>query len=288
MEFRDPAVMITSLTCLSPAKLNLFLHITGRRTDGRHNLQTVFQLLDWGDEMTFERRATPGCVLDTALEGVAPEDNLILRAARLLLPEGQRRDGVRIGITKNIPMGGGLGGGSSNAATTLLALNELLELGHSTETLASLGLQLGADVPVFVQGLSAWGEGTGELLTPMTLPEDWYVILRPDCHVSTADIFNAPELTRNTAPITMSAAFKGGVRNDLQSVVEMRFPEVRNALKLLSKSAPAMMTGSGACVFTQVDTAARAQAIAAKVPESLAPVVARGINKRPPFIAQHN
>ena len=280
--------MITSLTCLSPAKLNLFLHVTGRRDDGRHNLQTVFQLLDWGDAMTFERQNTPGCTLETDFKGVPPAENLILRAASLLMPENQSMDGVRISIKKSIPMGGGLGGGSSNAATTLLALNHLFALGHSAETLAVMSLKLGADVPVFVLGRSAWGEGIGEILTPMSLPEDWFVILRPDCHVSTADIFNAAELTRNTAPITMSAAFKGCVHNDLQPVVEIRHPEVRNALKLLSNSAPAMMTGSGACVFAQVETQAQAQAIAAKVPESLAPVVARGINHRPQFVAEHD
>jgi 4-diphosphocytidyl-2-C-methyl-D-erythritol kinase len=280
--------MITSLTCLSPAKLNLFLHVTGRRADGRHNLQTVFQLLDWGDEMRFERQNSQACTLDADFEGVAPEENLILRAASLLMPENQSMDGVRISVRKSIPMGGGLGGGSSNAATTLLALNHLFELGHSAETLAEMGLKLGADVPVFVLGRSAWGEGIGEILTPMSLPEDWFVILRPDCHVSTADIFNAPELTRNTAPITMSAAFKGCAHNDLQPVVEIRHPEVRNALKLLSNSAPAMMTGSGACVFAQVETQAQARAIAAKVPESLAPVVARGINHRPQFVAEHD
>ncbi|MDG1492538.1 MAG: 4-(cytidine 5'-diphospho)-2-C-methyl-D-erythritol kinase [Luminiphilus sp.] len=280
--------MITTLTCLSPAKLNLFLHITGRRDDGRHNLQTVFQLLDWGDEMRFERQNSQGCTLDADFEGVAPEENLILRAASLLMPQDPSMGGVRISIKKHIPMGGGLGGGSSNAATTLLALNQLFGLGHDEETLAGMGLKLGADVPVFVLGRSAWGEGVGELLTPFTLPEDWFVILRPDCHVSTADIFNAPELTRNTAPITMSAAFKGGVHNDLQTVVEMRHPEVRNALKLLSNSAPAMMTGSGACVFAQVDTQTKALDIAAKVPESLAPVVARGVNYRPQFVAEHD
>ena len=280
--------MITSLTCLSPAKLNLFLHVTGRRDDGRHNLQTVFQLLDWGDEMRFERQSSQACTLDADFEGVAPEENLILRAASLLMPENQSMDGVRISVRKSIPMGGGLGGGSSNAATTLLALNHLFELGHSAETLAEMGLKLGADVPVFVLGRSAWGEGIGEILTPMSLPEDWFVILRPDCHVSTADIFNAAELTRNTAPITMSAAFKGCAHNDLQPVVEIRHPEVRNALKLLSNSAPAMMTGSGACVFAQVETQAQALAIAAKVPESQAPVVARGINHRPQFVAEHD
>ena len=280
--------MITSLTCLSPAKLNLFLHVTGRRDDGRHNLQTVFQLLDWGDAMTFARQNTPGCTLEADFKGVPPAENLILRAANLLMPENQNMGGVRISIKKSIPMGGGLGGGSSNAATTLLALNHLFELGHSTETLTEIGLKLGADVPVFVLGQSAWGEGIGEILTPMSLPEDWFVILRPDCHVSTADIFNAAELTRNTAPITMSAAFKGCVHNDLQPVVEIRHPEVRNALKLLSNSAPAMMTGSGACVFAQVETQAQALAIAAKVPESLAPVVARGINHRPQFVAEHD
>ncbi len=275
-----------AITALSPAKLNLFLHVTGRRPDGHHNLQTVFQLLDWGDDMRFYPEPHGGCTLASDMPGVAPEDNLILRAANLITRAGNGGTGVRIEIDKRIPMGGGLGGGSSNAATTLLALNQLLGLGHSVTDLARMGLELGADVPVFVYGSSAWAEGLGDLLTSVELPECWYVILRPDCHVSTAQIFNAPELTRNTAPITMSAFFAGGVRNDLQPVVEERFPEVRKALKLLGKTTPAMMTGSGSCVFGKVDTERRARAIAAAMPGSMAPVVCRGINRRPTFITR--
>lgn len=285
MGFGNATVTVESLTCLSPAKLNLFLHVVGRRPDGRHNLQTVFRLLDWGDDMTFELAGHGGCTLESAMPDVPPSENLILQAAQLILARAESTTGVRIRIEKRIPMGGGLGGGSSNAATTLLAINQLLDLGYSAESLAEMGLQLGADVPVFVHGQSAWAEGLGEILTGIELPERWYVLLRPSCHVSTAEIFNAPELTRNTAPITMSAFFAGGARNDLQSVVVKRHPEVHKALKLLGESTPAMMTGSGACVFAEVDSENRARAIAAEMPESMAPIVARGLNQRPPFIA---
>lgn len=285
MGFGNDTVTVETLTCLSPAKLNLFLHVVGRRPDGRHNLQTVFRLLDWGDDMTFELAGPGGCTLESAMPDVPPSENLILQAAQLILARAEITTGVRIRIEKRIPMGGGLGGGSSNAATTLLAINQLLNLGYSAENLAEMGLQLGADVPVFVYGQSAWAEGLGEILTGIELPERWYVLLRPSCHVSTAEIFNAPELTRNTAPITMSAFFAGGARNDLQSVVVKRHPEVHKALKILGKSTPAMMTGSGACVFAEVDSENRARAIAAEMPESMAPIVARGLNQRPPFIA---
>ncbi|MCH1491027.1 MAG: 4-(cytidine 5'-diphospho)-2-C-methyl-D-erythritol kinase [Luminiphilus sp.] len=285
MGFGNDTVTAETLTCLSPAKLNLFLHVVGRRPDGRHNLQTVFRLLDWGDDMTFELAGHGGCTLESAMPDVPPSENLILQAAQLILARAESTTGVRIRIEKRIPMGGGLGGGSSNAATTLLAINQLLNLGYSAENLAEMGLQLGADVPVFVHGQSAWAEGLGETLTGIELPERWYVLLRPSCHVSTAEIFNAPELTRNTAPITMSAFFAGGARNDLQSVVVKRHPEVHKALKILGKSTPAMMTGSGACVFAEVDSENRARAIAAEMPESMAPIVARGLNQRPPFIA---
>ena len=285
MGFGNAAVTVESLTCLSPAKLNLFLHVVGRRPDGRHNLQTIFRLLDWGDDMTFELAGHGGCTLESAMPDVPPSENLILQAAQLILARAESTTGVRIRIEKRIPMGSGLGGGSSNAATTLLAINQLLDLGYSPESLAEMGLQLGADVPVFVHGQSAWAEGLGEILTGIELPERWYVLLRPSCHVSTAEIFNAPELTRNTAPITMSAFFAGGARNDLQSVVVKRHPEVHKALKLLGKSTPAMMTGSGACVFAEVDSENRARAIAAEMPESMAPIVARGLDQRPPFIA---
>lgn len=272
-----------TLTCLSPAKLNLFLHVTGQRENGYHDIQTLFQLLDWGDTMTFTFSSTPGIRLARPIPGIAEEENLIVRAARLLAAHASL--GVTIGIDKRIPMGGGLGGGSSNAATTLLALNQLWELGRSEEDLMRLGLELGADVPVFVQGSSAWAEGLGEVLTPVELPPRWYVILSPECHVSTAEIFAASELTRNTAPITMSAFFAGEARNDLQQVVTARHPEVRNALITLEKSAPAMMTGSGACVFASTESEHAAKAIADTVPQELRPVVAAGIKRRPSFIA---
>ncbi|MGD2009278.1 MAG: 4-(cytidine 5'-diphospho)-2-C-methyl-D-erythritol kinase [Cellvibrionales bacterium] len=272
-----------TLTCLSPAKLNLFLHVTGRRENGYHDIQTLFQLLDWGDTMTFTISSTPGVRLARPIPGIAEDQNLILRAAGLLAANASL--GVTIGIEKRIPMGGGLGGGSSNAATTLLALNQLWELGHSERDLMRLGLELGADVPVFVQGSSAWAEGLGEVLTPVELPPRWYVILSPRCHVSTAEIFAAPELTRNTAPITMSAFFAGEARNDLQQVVTVRHPEVRNALITLEKSAPAMMTGSGACVFASAESEHNARAIADTVPQELRPVVAAGIKRRPSFVA---
>ncbi len=276
--------MITkTLTCLSPAKLNLFLHVTGQRGNGYHDIQTLFQLLDWGDTMTFTISSTPGIRLARPIHGIAEDENLIVRAARRLAADTSA--GVTIGINKRIPMGGGLGGGSSNAATTLLALNQLWELGRSEEDLMRLGLELGADVPVFVQGSSAWAEGLGEVLTPVELPPRWYVILSPGCHVSTAEIFAAPELTRNTAPITMSAFFAGEARNDLQQVVTARHPEVRNALITLEKSAPAMMTGSGGCVFASAESEHAAKAIADAVPQELRPVVAAGIERRPSFIA---
>lgn len=271
-----------SVAYLSPAKLNLFLHITGRRSDGYHTMQTVFQLLDWGDDMVFDRTDAKGVELATPMPDIAPEQNLILRAAELLLAHSpQEPRGASIRITKRIPQGGGLGGGSSNAATTLLALNALWNLGHSTHTLAQMGLALGADVPVFVHGHTAWAEGIGEQLQPLELPERWYVVLLPDCHVSTAKIFSSAQLTRDTSPITMSAFLAGAVCNDLQSVVETHYPAVRNALTLLGNFAPAMMTGSGACVFAAVDDEMSAQRIASQTQAHFATIIARGVNNRP-------
>lgn len=277
---------LTRIAALSPAKLNLFLHITGRRADGYHTLQTAFQLLDWGDDMVFERRDSGDVELATPLPDIAPEDNLILRAAQLLINRSSADHyGASIAINKRIPQGGGLGGGSSNAATTLLALNQLWGLGHSTQALAELGLSLGADVPVFVHGYSAWAEGIGEQLQPLELPQRWFVILMPDCHVSTAKIFSSPQLTRDRSPITMSAFFAGAVCNDLQSVVVAHYPAVRNALDLLGQFAPAMMTGSGACVFATVDDEASAQVIASKTRAHFPTVIARGVNHRPTALA---
>lgn len=268
-----------TLTCLAPAKLNLFLHVTGRRANGYHNLQTLFQLLDWGDTLRFTISDRPGIRINSGFADVPADDNLIIRAARLL---GRPQLGIDIDVDKVIPMGGGMGGGSSNAATTLLALNTLWALNLTRPQLAELGLQLGADVPVFIHGHTAWAEGVGEILKPLVLPERWYIILTPDCHVSTAEIFNDLQLTRDTAPITISAFFAGQIRNDLQAVVERRYPAVHNALIWLNKFSPAIMTGSGACVFSAVDKEADARTIAAAASVALPTLrqvtVARGIN----------
>ena len=262
---------------LSPAKLNLFLHVTGQRDNGYHELQTAFQLLDWGDRMRFEITETPGITLHPPVAGVPNEYNLIFRAAASLgLPQDR---GIAISIEKVIPMGGGLGGGSSNAAVTLLALNDLFDLGYSVDELATKGAALGADVPVFVRGTSAWAEGIGDELMPLELPACWFVIIYPDCHVSTQEIFGAPELTRNTPPITVSAFFEGPVRNDLQPVVESRYKQVSTAIKWLSNHGSAMMPGSGACVFASFQSQVEAQRVAEAAKGEFSVFVAKGINR---------
>ncbi len=270
---------VRTLLALSPAKLNLFLHVTGRRLDGYHSLQTVFQLLSWGDDMRFEWRDTPGVSLSGDTDDIAPAKNLILRAAMLISPSDK---GVHIHVRKRIPRGGGLGGGSSNAATTLLALNQLWKLGLDRDELIRIGSSMGADVPVFIQGHSAWAEGIGEELTSISLPKRWYVVAQPDCMVSTAEIFADPELTRQTPPITVQAFFSGAGRNDLQPVVVDRYPEVQRALEWLEgHSSDARMTGSGACVFASVESEQAAHIIAGQAPTGLAVVVAEGLDRLP-------
>ena len=270
---------VKTLLALSPAKLNLFLHVTGRRPDGYHSLQTVFQLLNWGDDMRFEWRASPDITLSGDTDDIAPEDNLILRAAKLICPSDQ---GAHVHVRKRIPRGGGLGGGSSNAATTLLALNRLWELGLSLDALLRVGEPMGADVPVFIQGQNAWAEGIGEELTPLSLPRRWFVVAQPDCMVSTAEIFAHPELTRQTPPITVQAFFSGAGHNDLQPVVESRYPEVQRAVEWLKEHSPdARMTGSGACVFASLESEQEAHDIAARAPAGLAVVVAEGLDRLP-------
>ncbi len=271
---------MTQLHAHSPAKLNLFLHVLGRREDGYHNLQTVFQLLNWGDDMIFELQETPGITLTGDTNDLSPRENLIVRAAESLANPEEK--GVRIHISKRIPRGGGLGGGSSNAATTLLALNRLWQLGLNLNELATVGATLGADVPVFIHGRSAWAEGIGEALSPIDLPRRWYVIAKPPCEVSTAEIFAHPELTRNTAPITVQAFFSGAGHNDLQAVVLSQYPEVRQAWEwLYSHSASAKMTGSGSCLFAEMETREEANSIARKAPSGLAIVVAEGLDQPP-------
>jgi 4-diphosphocytidyl-2-C-methyl-D-erythritol kinase len=270
---------VTTIEARSPAKLNLFLHVTGRRPDGYHSLQTVFQLLNWGDDMRFEAREAPGITLSGDTDDIAPANNLILKAAAAL---GRPERGAHIHIRKRIPRGGGLGGGSSNAATTLLALNRLWQLKLEQNALRQLAAPLGADVPVFVSGHSAWAEGTGEILSPIALPKRWYVIAQPACEVSTAEIFAHPELTRHTAPITVQAFFSGAGHNDLQPVVLSRYPEVQRAWEWLNQHSPtARMTGSGACLFAALETEEAARRIAVEAPTGLEVAVAEGLDRLP-------
>ena len=265
----------------APAKLNLFLHVTGKRADGFHDLQTLFQLIDLCDDIAITVR-DDGVIERTAGPAdVPPETDLVVRAARALKAASGTPLGASLRVTKRIPMGGGLGGGSSDAATTLLALNHLWATGLTPENLATLGLALGSDVPVFVAGSSAWAEGRGEHLTPVELPERWFVVIHPGVHVPTAAIFQAPELTRNSPKITMRALSETGGRNDCESVVRARFPEVADALDWLAQFGAARLTGTGACVFADFARAADAERVAARVPDRWTSFVARGLNTSP-------
>jgi 4-diphosphocytidyl-2-C-methyl-D-erythritol kinase len=265
----------------APAKLNLFLHITGRRADGYHLLQTVFQFLDHGDALHFTPRPDGRVRRLNALPGVAEENDLVVRAARLLQEVSGCTQGADIRVDKRLPMGGGLGGGSSDAATTLVALNRIWSLGLPPERLAALGLQLGADVPVFVHGHAAWAEGVGEKLAVVELPEPWFVVLVPPVQVPTAEIFNAPELTRDCPPITIRDFLGGHGGNVCQSLVARRYPEVGAALEWLGQHGKAMMTGTGACVFAPFEQESRAREVFAAVPAGWQGFVARGCNRSP-------
>ena len=271
--------MTESLTLPAPAKLNLFLHITGRRHDGYHNLQTLFQFLDYGDELTFSVRDDEQLTLSPAIDGVPTADNLIVRAAELLRQPAGIRRGCDIHLHKILPMGGGLGGGSSDAATTLLALNTLWQCGLSLDQLAEIGLQLGADVPVFVRGQAAFAEGVGEVLTPVPqLAEPWYLVLCPQVHVNTGKIFSHEGLTRDTDVITIRSALQQGGRNDCQQVVTNLYPEVGNALNLLNNFGLAKMTGTGACVFTSFSDEKHARQALIQIPADYRAFVAKGSN----------
>ena len=278
----------TSLQLLAPAKLNLFLHITGRRADGYHELQTVFQLLDYGDPMHFKLDdSRAGAVafhlhaagLPTALP---MEQNLVLRAAHLLRHQADKPvAGVQIELTKRIPAGAGLGGGSANAAMTLLALNQLWNLQIDVDGLCQLGLQLGADVPVFIRGRSAWAEGVGERLTAIDLEGVWYLVICPPCMVSTAKIFCHEDLTRNTPAIKMADFLAGGVRNarnDCTPITSREYPDVARALNWLGEFAAARMTGTGASVFATFTDEASARAVLKKMPDGWHGFVAQGVN----------
>lgn len=272
---------MATLTLTAPAKLNLFLHITGRRDDGYHNLQTVFQLLDHGDTLDIAATETGEIRIIPELADVPLKDNLIYKAARLLQQHSHCPKGADITLHKVLPMGGGIGGGSSDAATTLLGLNQLWGLNLPLEELANLGRQLGADVPVFIHGRSAWAEGIGEQLTPLDLPEDYFVVLTPDCHVATAKIFSHKGLTRDTPVIKVAAFLEQGGHNDCQPLVQNLYPEVDKALNWLVKFADAKMTGTGACVFAKVDSQEQGQKILEQAPSNLKGFVAKGVNLSP-------
>lgn len=243
----------------APAKINLMLRIVGRRPDGYHLLQTVFQFIDLCDWLTFYPQPDGLVVLENSLPGVPEQDDLIVRAANLLKRHAKCDLGVRVRIEKNLPMGGGLGGGSSDAATVLVVLNKLWELELSTPVLMDLGLQLGADVPVFVYGHAAWGEGVGECLESVPLPEPWVVLIKPHCHVDTREIFCAEELTRDSESITIDEFLAGDAKNDCLSVVLDRYGEVKEAFEALLAFGDAKLTGTGACVFVMFDDLAAAK-----------------------------
>lgn len=268
---------------LAPAKINRFLHITGQRDDGYHELQTVFQFLNYSDELRFNVLDHNDITHSNPLPGIAPEDDLTIRAARLLQQETQCSQGVQISITKRLPMGGGLGGGSSDAATTLVALNELWNLHLDIDRLARLGVQLGADVPIFVHGFSAWAEGVGEELTAIELDEPWFVILIPPVSVSTAEIFSTATLKRNCSPISINDFLSGKGTNVCEPVVCNLYPEVNQAIKWLNQFAPARMTGTGACVFAAAASELEANQILENKPENFTGFVAQGKNVSPLF-----
>ncbi len=272
----------SSLRLLSPAKLNLFLHITGRRADGYHHLQTLFQLLDYGDTLDFTLRDDTDITLNPGLADVAFEDNLIIKAVRLLQEHHKVDQGVDIELQKRLPMGGGLGGGSSNAATTLVALNQLWQCGLSCSQLQVLGLQLGADVPVFINAQTAWAEGVGEHLQPIELLRNWFLIVQPDCQVSTKAVFSHKDLTRDTPAIKVAAFFEQGGHNDCQALVRKLYPPVDEVLNWFEQAGhTAQMTGTGACVFAQFATAEEAKAVQIKLPKQMPGFIAQGVNQSP-------
>ncbi len=268
----------------APAKLNLMLRVLGRRADGYHLLQTVFQFIDRADRLYFTPRGDGRILRARGARGVAPAQDLVVRAAEALRAETGCAAGVEIAVDKVLPMGGGLGGGSSDAATTLHALNQLWELGLDTDRLARIGLALGADVPVFVRGRAAWAEGVGEELVPVTLPEPWFLVLVPPVAVSTATVFNDAELTRDSLPITMASFVAGDQANDCLPVVLRRYPAVTAAFEWLEAAGAApRLTGTGACVFASFEEEAAARAALARAPVQYGAFVARGCNRSPLF-----
>ncbi|RUO59476.1 4-(cytidine 5'-diphospho)-2-C-methyl-D-erythritol kinase [Pseudidiomarina insulisalsae] len=265
----------------APAKLNLFLHITGRRDNGYHELQTVFQFLDQHDVLSFTRLAGNAIELECADPALANDENLVVRAARLLQTQQKVPQGVRMILDKRLPYGGGLGGGSSDAATTLLALNQLWQLGLSTTQLAQFGLELGADVPVFVHGHAAFAEGIGEQLYPVDPPSPWYLVVDPGVHISTAELFRHPDLTRDCQPVSVDDWQQRATTNVCEPLVRRLYPEVAKALDWLVEYAPTRLTGTGACLFGTFESQELARAALADLPAQWRGFVARGLNESP-------
>jgi len=265
----------------APGKLNLFLHIVGRRPDGYHLLQTAFQFIDLCDELNFWQR--PNGVIERVGEvaGIPADADLTLRAARALAARRGVRAGVGIELRKRLPIQGGVGGGSSDIATVLIALNRLWELGLAVDTLAELGLTLGADVPVFVRGQAAWAEGIGERLTPADFPAPIYLLVQPDAAIASAELFQAAELTRDSPVITMPGFLAAGGRNDFEPVVRRRYPAVAEALDWLGQVAPARLTGTGSCVYAAMPDERTARDTLARLPSRWRGYVVRGVNRSP-------
>ncbi|MCB1661175.1 MAG: 4-(cytidine 5'-diphospho)-2-C-methyl-D-erythritol kinase [Pseudomonadales bacterium] len=271
----------STLSLPAPAKLNLMLHITGRRTDGYHLLQTIFQFINYCDQLSFTLTKSPEIRLNTELDNVSVEQNLIYRAAKLLQAHTATKQGANVSLIKNIPIGGGLGGGSSDAATTLIGLNQLWRTGLSLQQLAEMGLTLGADVPVFIHGCASWAEGVGEQLTKVQLAEPWYLVITPACQVSTTEIFSHKELTRNTPAITIATALGHGGKNDCESVVSALYPEVKMALNWLNQFAKARLTGTGSSLFASFETRQQAEQVFEQLPTPLTGFIAQGSNLSP-------
>ncbi|WP_434762557.1 4-(cytidine 5'-diphospho)-2-C-methyl-D-erythritol kinase [Vibrio fortis] len=266
----------------SPAKLNLFLYITGRRDNGYHELQTLFQFVDFGDELciTAHQRSNQ-ITISPQIPGVATEDNLIWKAATALQQYANTNFGADIELKKVLPMGGGIGGGSSNAATVLVALNYLWQLGLSDDQLAEIGLKLGADVPVFVRGFSAFAEGVGEQLHPANPEEKWYLVVKPQVSIATVDIFTHPELTRNTPKRELATLLEQEYVNDCEKIVRMLYPEVDKQLSWLLQYAPSRLTGTGSCVFAEFSSKNEAESVLAKLPDNVSAFIAKGRNLSP-------
>jgi len=269
----------------SPAKLNLFLHVVGQRPNGYHELETVFQFLDYGDTIQLRTNNSNNIDILTPIKGVEKTDNLIYKAAKVLQDQIGFTCGVEIKINKILPMGGGLGGGSSNAATILLALNKLWDINLPINKLAELGLTLGADVPIFIHGYAAFAQGIGEVLTPINPIENWYLVSKPDCSISTQDVFGSPELARDTPRILINNISRDlnidSCRNDCETIVIKNYPKVAKLLAWLIEYAPSRMTGTGACIFTRFNSESEARRVQSTLPDGIESFVAKGINQSP-------